>query len=170
MYIDKISRNFKGYVRFKVEGYYVERFINHCRANGFNFEDLKRINSTLIDASVSIKDYRDICKIAKKNKCKIKIYQKRGIPFIVKRYRKRKAFFFTLFLVILSIFILSRFIWNIEIKGNDSISQEEIMKIVNEEGLNIGKSKSKIDEKKIIDKIRSVRSDVAWARNKDKWN
>lgn len=169
MYIDKISRNFKGYVRFKAEGYYVERFINHCRINGFNLEDLKRANSTLVDASVSIKDYREICKIAKKNKCKIKIYQKRGIPFVIKKYRKRKIFFLTLVILIFSISVLTRFIWNIDIKGNDSISQDEIMKIINEEGLKIGKLKNNIDERKIVDKIRSVRPDVAWVRNKDKW-
>lgn len=162
MYIDKISKTFTGYVRFRAEGYYIERFINHCRCNGFIFQDLKRINGTLIEASVSIKEYKEVCKIAKKNRCIIKIYQKKGIPFFIKKYRKRKIFFITLLFLSSTIFVLSKFIWNIEIKGTSSISQDEILSIVNEEGLKIGKTKSSINEETIVNKIRSKRSDVSW--------
>lgn len=165
MYLNRIAEVYFGYVRFKAEGYYIERFINHCRSNGFYLGELNRVNSTMVEASVTISDYKEICKIAKKNKCKIKILKKKGIPFIINKYRKRKVFVIALFLLCISIFFSSKFIWNIEITGNNRISDTEIMNILNEEGLTIGKYKKSINEKTIIDRIRSCKEDIAWVRN-----
>ena len=57
---------------------------------------------------------------------------------------------------------MSNFVWNIEITGNTTISSEELMQTLKEEGLNIGTLKSKIDTKEIINKIRLDRNDLAW--------
>ena len=57
---------------------------------------------------------------------------------------------------------LSNFIWNIEIKGTDKIDSNELMQTINNEGLTIGKLKSKVDLKSIINKIRLDRADIAW--------
>ena len=58
--------------------------------------------------------------------------------------------------------VLSRFIWNIEITGNQAVSTDEIQKSLEEKGLTIGKIKSKVDTKQIINDIRLERDDIAW--------
>ena len=170
MYLKRISEAFTGYVRFKAEGYYIERFINNCRAKGFYLEKLKRIKDTIIEANVPAKDYREICKIAKKNKCRIKIFQKKGITFVLKRYRKRKIFLIALAIICIFLFISSKFVWNIEVRGDISFPKNEILDIANSEGLCVGKLKKDINTKRIIDEIRTCRSDISWVRNKDYWN
>ena len=92
----------------------------------------------------------------------IKIIKKKGLPFLFNRYRKRKIFAISLLLVLVSLVVLSGFIWNIEITGNETISSEEILNIVKDEGLETGKLKRKIDFKKIVEKIRLNRSDISW--------
>ena len=130
--------------------------------SGIYLENLKREKSTIIKASVPVKEFKNVVKIAKECKCKIKIKSKKGIPFILNRYRKRKAFVISLLLVLFSLVILSGFIWNIEITGNETVSEEEILSIVKNEGLEKGKLKSKIDPKKIVEKIRLDRADISW--------
>ena len=130
--------------------------------SGIYLENLKREKSTIIKASVPVKEFKNVAKIAKESKCKIKIKSKKGLPFILNRYRKRKIFAISLLLVLFSIVILSGFIWNIEITGNETISSEDILNIAKSEGLETGKLKRKVDPKKIVEKIRLERADISW--------
>lgn len=65
-------------------------------------------------------------------------------------------------MVLALLVILSRFVWNIEITGNIAISSEEILEILKSEGIDTGKLKSKIDAKKVVEKIRLERGDISW--------
>ena len=151
-----------GYVSIAIEGFFVERFINICISKGIFLSKMRREKSTILHANISIKDFKKIREIAKKTKCKIKIESKRGIPFLAKKYKKRKIFGLFLIIIIISIFLVSRFIWNIEVIGDSTISKEEILDNLKELGLDIGKLKSRVDTKEIIREIRLKRDDISW--------
>lgn len=167
MYINTITNIFTGHVKFKAEGYYIEKFINSCRAKNLNLENIKREKNTIIIANIKTKKFKELCKIAKQSKCKIKICKKNGLPFIIHRYKKRKIFVIALIIVVITLITLSNFIWNVDIIGNKNISKEEILDIVKSEGLDIGKLKGKVDAQKIVNKIRIERQDISWVRNKN---
>ena len=80
----------------------------------------------------------------------------------MKKYKNRKVFIFLFFTLVLSIFMLSNFIWNIEIIGNEQLSEKEIIETLNKNGLKQGSLKFKIDSKKIIEKIRLENEKIAW--------
>ena len=162
MYLQNIKKSLTGYVRIRAEGFFIEKLINNCKNEGVLFENVKRKKSTIIEVDVLVKNFKTFCKIAKKNKCRVRILKKKGLPFFVKKYRKRKIFVVALLCVVTSLIVLSKFVWNIEVIGNTQISSEEILQIVKSEGLNIGKLKSNIDTKKVIDSIRIKRSDISW--------
>ncbi len=162
MYIQILKNYLFGYVRITTEGYFIERLMNLCSNNGILIWNSKRKKTTLLEANVSIKDFRQIVKFAKQTKCKVSIKQKRGLPFIFNRYRKRKIFFFSLILIIVAIISLSNFIWNIEVIGNEKIDKEEIIQTLKKEGLEVGTLKNKINTKEIINKMRLDRNDLAW--------
>lgn len=151
-----------GYVNISIEGYFIERFINMCISKGILLWNMRREKSTYLQTNINIKDFKKIKNIAKKTKCRVTINQKKGMPFILNRYKKRKIFVFALLIISLGIFTTSRFIWNIEIQGNEKIETEEILKQLNEKGIIIGAQKSKIDTDEIIRDIRLKRNDIAW--------
>ena len=159
---NKITQYMSGYVDIIVEGYYIERFINICNSKQIFLWNIKRENSITLYTSIDAKKFKELKQICKKTKCKVKIENKKGLPFVLKKYKKRKIFLILLLIIILAIVILSRFIWNIEVRGNVDISKEEISQLVGNEGLSIGKDKSKIDTKAIINKVRLERDDIAW--------
>ena len=162
MYFKIILNYILGYVNILVEGYFVEKFINICNKQKIFLWNLKRSKTTIIYANVSIKDFKKLKPIAQKTKCKIKIKSKKGLPFIFNKYKKRKIFVIGLAMVLITIFTLSKFIWNIEVIGNEKINADEIIQIANENNLKIGKFKNKVDTKKIINKLRLERDDIAW--------
>lgn len=162
MYIQILKNYLLGYVRITIEGYFIERLMNLCSNKGILIWNSKRKKTTLLEANVSIKDFRQIVKIAKQAKCKVSIKQKKGLPFIFNRYRKRKIFFFSLILIIVAIVSLSNFVWNIEVIGNEKIDKKEIIQTLKKEGLEVGTLKNKVNTKEIINKMRLDRNDLAW--------
>lgn len=151
-----------GYVRVVIEGYYIERFINICTNNKITIWNLKRDKNVKLELNTRLKDFKEIVRIAKKTKCKIKIKNKRGIPFILHKYRKRKIFGIFLLIIIGLILFSSNFVWNIEIKEENGMQLENIMQDLEENGLKIGEWKQKINTKDLINKIRLKRKDIAW--------
>ena len=162
MYIQILKNYLLGYVRITIEGYFIERLMNLCSNKGILIWNSKRKKTTLLEANVSIKDFRQIVKIAKQAKCKVSIKQKKGLPFIFNKYRKRKIFFFSLILIIVAISSLSNFVWNIEVIGNEKIDKKEIIQTLKKEGLEVGTLKNKVNTKEIINKMRLDRNDLAW--------
>lgn len=151
-----------GYLGITIEGYYIERFINMCRNRKVAIWHLKRKKDVQLDFRVGIHDFKEICNIAKKTKCKLKIKSKKGVPFLLNRYKKRKMFFFLLMIIIFLILLSSNFVWNVEIREENGEILENIAKDVEEAGLRIGDWKTKVDTKEIINKIRLLRKDIAW--------
>ena len=158
----KITQYMSGYVGIVIEGYYIERFINICNNKQILLWNIKKENSIRLHANIEAKNFKELKDVCRQTKCKVKIENKKGLPFTIKKYRKRKVFLILLLLIILTIIILSKFIWNIEVIGNVNIPKEEIIELVSNEGLTIGKEKNKIDTKELINKIRLERDDIAW--------
>lgn len=151
-----------GYVRISIEGYYIERFINICTSKKIVIWNLKRKAGIKLFFNAGINEFRELCKIAKKTQCKIKIENKKGVPFILHRYKKRKIFAGFLLAIVIVIAISSNFIWNIQIEVQDNEKFENIEQDLEEVGLKIGKAKSEIDTKEIMNKLRLKRDDIAW--------
>ena len=162
MIIKKIINYIYGYLRIVVEGYYIERFINICRNRNYMMWNIKKVNDINIALNIEIKHFREICKIAKNTQCKIFIKSKKGLPFLLNKYKKRKLFALFLILVLGIIFLSSNFVWNIEIIEENGLIIENIMEDIQEEGLKIGTLKNDVDTKDIINKVRLERDDIAW--------
>lgn len=162
MIIRHLYTELSGYVNIKVEGFFVERFINMCLAQDIFLWNIKYENNILVKLKISVADFKKIKKIAKKTKSKVKIETKVGLPFFLYHYRKRKIFLILACIVFLLIFILTRFVWNIEITGTKNISVEELRAVLKEEGIKEGILKNSIETEEVINTIRLKREDIAW--------
>ena len=162
MFIKILLKYILGYVRITVEGYYIERFINICTTSKILIWNLKREKGVRLYLNIGIKDFFEAVKIAKKLKCKVKITQKRGIPFLVHKYKKRKIFVITLLVVTILIGISTKYVWNINIQIDSNMEMIGIEEDVKEAGLNVGMKKEKINVQEIANKIRLKRNDISW--------
>lgn len=151
-----------GYINIKIEGYFVEKFINKCINENIFFWNVKREKSTIVYINTGIKDFKRLCRIARECKCKIQIKEKKGLPFILNRYRKRKIFAFFVILIAILLIVTSKFVWNIRVEGNNKINQSEIVSMLEQKGLKVGTLKSRVNSQEIINEIRLERADIAW--------
>ena len=116
-----------GYVNISVEGYFIERFINICISKNILLWNLKRKKSSFLYTNIGMKDFKKIKQIAKTTKCRVKIESKKGLPFLLHKYKKRKIFALFLILIIFLVFLSSNFVWNIEIIEEDGLEIKNII-------------------------------------------
>ena len=151
-----------GYVDIKISGFFTERFVNLCFAKSIFLWKLNRNGSCEISARISKSDFSKLRAIAKNSKCKVEILRKRGAPFVLNKYKKRKTFAITFGVIAILIFSLTRFVWNIDINCDGEINKTQIMNILNENGIKEGKLISKIDTNKTINEICLKGENVSW--------
>ena len=162
MAIKTLLKYILGYVRITVEGYYIERFINICTTNKILIWNLKREKGVKLHLNIGIQDFYRAIEVAKKLKCKVKIEKKRGIPFIINKYRKRKVFLISLIIILVALYVSSNYVWNIEVQVEDNLKLENIENDIQEVGLRTGMRKNKVNIEEIVNKIRLKRNDISW--------
>lgn len=157
----KIIRYIKGYIRIRVIGYSAERFLNACSHKGIFLWGLKPVGPTY-EMNITIKGFRQLKPIIRKTGTKVVIVRRFGLPFFLHKYRKRKLFFGGAFLFIVMIIAMSRFIWNIDITGNQSRTDESILEFLGSKNVEDGMPKSDVDCARIVKDIRKEYDDIIW--------
>lgn len=151
-----------GYLRVSIEGYYIERFVNVCSNKKIIIWNLKKENGVKLFLNIGIKDFIKIKSIARKTKCKIKIENRKGLPFVVNKYKKRKLFLILLILVCIIIYSSSNYVWNIEIQVEDGKEIKNLIEDLENCGLKVGMLKKNVNTKEIINLLRLNRDDLSW--------
>ena len=151
-----------GYINIEVEGFFIEKFINICISKRIFLWRLDKNNSVSLNARISVSSFKKVKEIAKKTKCRVHIKNKKGFPFILNKYKKRKIFAITLLVIAILIFGLTRFVWNIEINTDGDINENEILELLEKEGIYEGILINKIDLSKVANRICLERDDISW--------
>lgn len=151
-----------GYVVFECYGYFVERFLNITSKRRIGLWGIKRLSEGSIRAKIKAKDFKLLKVPAKKANVKIKITHKRGLPFILHRYRKRKGFFIGVVVFFLILWVLSSFVWSIEIKGNFLVKNEQIVQTLKESGITNGKLSALCNLNDAKQRLLTAYNELCW--------
>ncbi len=163
MFAADLTRYLKGYLRIKIEGQSTEHFINGCLHEKISLWRLKKISKNKMTLNLGVKSFKKLRPIARKSKCKVKILEKKGLPFLLRKYRKRKTFLLGVFIFFVALNFLASFLWTIEIKGNERVESKNILSLLETMNIKPGVMKYGIDADKVAGKMVLELSDLAWA-------
>lgn len=149
-----ILRFIKGYVVFKGEKGFVERFVNLCTKSGIRLWNVS-VKNNILTAYVSISGFKKIRPLAHRSGIKIKIVSKHGLNFQYRRYNKRIGLAIGIVIFLLFHLIMNQFVWCTDVTGNNLVSKEEIVEKAQLHGLKSGTFKPSFDEVKAARKIAS---------------
>lgn len=149
MIFSKISGFLFGFVTIVAESIFPERFINLCTKNGIRLKNIKRRDKTHIVADTGIREFKKIHKNVPKPNCKIHIEKKHGLPFFMHRYRKRKMLAGGAILFFVFLYAMTRFVWIIQITGNETVSDKEIAEAAKRAGLRAGMYVNSVNSEEI---------------------
>lgn len=162
MLIKKIWHFLLGYIVIKVEGLSLEKYMNLVALNNIKMWNVKRTSHKTLIASMGIKDFKNLRKIQKKVRCNIKIIDKRGLPFIIHRYKRRKALTLGMFAFLISIYAISAFIWIVEVEDLDNVDADIVKERIAEFGIAPGQFKGNIDISNVENKMMIEFPEISW--------
>lgn len=162
MIATKLWNYIKGYVIILVEGRYIEKFINICARRKILLWDLKRRGQLETEMKTGIKGFKRIRPAARRSGSKVRILKKHGFPFLLHRYRRRKAFALGILVFACILNIMAMFIWDISVEGADRVKAEEITEILDSMGIRPGTVKYGIDPEDISGTVMLKMAELAW--------
>lgn len=156
-----ILRLIFGYVKAEVYGFAPERFMNLIIKNEiviWNVENTEKgyIFCTGRHNLILMKPY------LQKTNMKIKILEKFGLPYAIKKYKRRTAFFLGFVLCGALLYILSIFVWEVKVTGENHLVADTILRQVEENYVKLGTLKSQIDCDSLEDALRNDFDEISW--------
>lgn len=152
----------RGYYVITVEGIGTEQFLNHLIRNKVNVYNVNRTSNTKIEFCVEREDMKRFKQVYRGSKYEIKVKQKTGIPFVLKRIYKHKGMWIFALVSLVLLMLTSQFVTDIYIQSPEGIKQEELRKELYNAGLKPGMYKKSIDRKEIRDYLMSKFDDIAY--------
>ena len=156
-----LLRYLQGYLKIRVTGYSPERFLNLCKNKKIDVWGLESAYNAYV-MYIKISGFRKLKPILKKTRTKVAIEERMGLPFFFYRYRKRKLFFLGSILCLLFIYSMTFFIWNIDLEGNQTITDDVMMEFLESKHISHGIPKFNVNCEQISKEIRKEFDDIIW--------
>ncbi len=160
--MERLSDEARGYAVIKAVGAEPTRLIDRCATEGIDFwgvspeDDFTLIFRTRLRFADRIRGFAPKCC------CEVEVLYCRGMPVEAKKLRKRYVLW-TLPLVCFSLLIASYFfIWKIEITGNETVSDIEILNALEDSGVYIGSYWPKFTSDSIRSRVLLKIPELKW--------
>ncbi len=133
-----ITNLLKGEVTARVESGFPERVLNICAEYGLAFWDLTWESGVSFTFSLTRRDWKRLRRLSRRLDCDLAALSWRGTPFFLGRLRHRYGLWITLGICTLALFYSSFFIWDFSIEGNETVSEQEILRALESCGVEFG--------------------------------
>ncbi len=157
-----LNRRRKGYLRLRISGGGLERFLNLCCANGVEPWDLHACGGGTAECSMELPQFRRIRPFARKAGVKVRIVGRYGLPFFIYRNRKREGAVCGILLCGFLLYTLSLFIWNITFEGNCRYSRDTLLDYLETLDIRYGMRRDRIRCEDLEESIRSMFPEITW--------
>lgn len=161
MLIIKLLRYLRGYVSFRAENGFPERFLNLCRRYGIALWNLKSRGGVLT-ACTDCSSYKKLRTVAKKSGMKMRLSGKFGLPFFIGRHSFRLGVPVGMLTGFAILLVLSSRIWCIQVSGNTSVPAEAIAQAFEQLGVKQGASAAKIESSATEIEASKLMPELSW--------
>ena len=148
-------------VRCLVTGEETLRFVNLCRNNGIELRHLVR-RENAIQMEIDAENFKKLRPLVRKTHVKIHILNRHGPAFFFYRHKWRWWFLLGMTVFAGIIYILSLFVWQIDIDGNCKYTDALILQALAQMDVKTGCRKSEIDLPGIEEELRIMYNEITW--------
>jgi len=152
-----------GYVKIRVDGLSLEKFINLTVGKGIRLWGINRESYTSLTANMGMRDFHQLHSISHKIRCRIRIEEKRGLPFVMHRYRHRKMLVVGMIAFLVILYGFSCFIWSVDVQGVKKMDPQKIWTELDSLGVRPGVYKKNIDTMSVENSLIVTIPELSWA-------
>ena len=139
-----------------------ERVLNLCGARNLAFWDMEWESETAFTCRLNRRDYYALRRAVKQLDCRLTVVRKEGVPFFLGRFRRRHALLAGLTLCSALLFFGSFFIWDFTVEGNQRVTDEEILRALQRQGVGIGTFGISLDTEDIRNHVLLEIPELLW--------
>ena len=139
----------------------IERFLNLCKNRKLQLFRLRK-NSIGYCFSMSIRDFFQLKPIESKVHVHPRVIKRRGFPFWMLEWRRKKLYTGGFFLFLFLIWLMGNMIWSIDFEGCSYHTEEALLEFLEENGVYCGVFHQTLDYKRTEDLIRLRYHDISW--------
>lgn len=151
-----------GYLEVEFSGDVTEVIFNICAKHGISIWNSKR-RGRKIRGFITVRDFKALPAVSKKSGIRVHILKKHGLPFIVRRYKKRWGIPVGAAVFFCFLEVMSSFIWTVEVSGNKKVTDTEILAVCEKIGVREGTLKSTVNPKTAKQELLLRLDKLAWA-------
>lgn len=111
---------------------------------------------------ISLSDFYKLRPIVKKTGTRAAVLERYGLPFFIRKMRKRKVFALGLPCCLAFLIAMSQFVWAIDFEGNVSITDDVLLDFLAENGVDYGVAKNKVDIEALEAGLRENFDIITW--------
>ena len=138
MLLQKTTNRLRGEVRIRVDAEFPERVLNLCASRQLAIWDVCWLSPSSFSCTLSRADCRTLRQSAEKLACTLTVESRRGVPFFWDWLRSRRGLLAGFVLCALGLFVGSFFIWDFEVEGNVTVTDREILRALEKNGVAMG--------------------------------
>ena len=160
--MERLSDKARGYAVIKAVGVEPTRLIDHAAAEQIDFWGVYPEDDYTLILRTRLKNSEKFLSFASKCCCEVEILEKRGAPIEARKLKKRYVLW-ALPLIFLALLVASSFfIWKIEITGNETISNIEILNALEDSGVYIGSFSPNLTSDNIRSRVLIKIPELKW--------
>lgn len=149
------------YVIVRVTSNSAERFLNMCRHKGIVFWDIAR-NQEGFEGKITRSDFLQLRDVCRKTRSQVRIMKKKGLRFLLFKYRKHYSFLAGILLSCILLYGCSLFVWDVSFTGNSEYTDSLLVKYLTSIGVQAGIPIKEIDCNLVERSLRSAYDDITW--------
>ena len=136
--MEKTVELMRGRALVAVTGASPENFLNICAERGISISDCRRISETELRCIIARRYLPAAERCAERAQCELKVLRRAGLAYTLSKVRRRYFLLGGLFAVLILLGASGLYIWDIDIVGNETVSDSEILDALSECGVYIG--------------------------------
>lgn len=152
----------RGICEARLSGAYPESFLNACAINGLELWDMECVDSCTVKFHFYEKDGPDFTLLAEKSMCQFEKETVSGGSRLFDFVKRHIGLALTLLSAILLLSFSSLFIWDMEVYGNEKLSDGEILRALADCGVAYGTFSPGLDRELLRSEMLMELPELAW--------
>ncbi len=155
-------RYFKGYTQVKITGAAVEEFLNRLSEAKVIFWDIERHDEVHYSICVYKRYLKEVQSIALRSFCNVDLLQEVGFDRHMRSLRKRPMLLIGMLLALVFSFYFQSYVFAIDVSGNESLHEQQILRALQELDIQIGSSSAQIDQQLTKHRMLNLLPELSW--------
>ncbi|MDI3318076.1 MAG: sporulation protein YqfD [Bacillota bacterium] len=154
----------RGFLRVTLSGRRPERLLNRLMQEDVPVWGVRTAREDGgLELLLRLRDLPALRRAARGLRVRVRIRERGGAPFLARRMRAHRGWVGGAALALLFVYLLSNFVWFVEVRGNHQLPRQAILAVLAREGLKPGAFRPLIDPARVAGALERSLPQVAWA-------